>query len=293
MSGTLYCRAEVPDAVSMSLKRYKSRQNLSTFFHQLFNRADDSFEGIYWLSIWPADGAGLLDESFKDLLQKLITPKIHGTATVGGIWQLQNTSPGARGGNLHNGFKAVNGGPCALIAVTQDVWNAEATHLFDQIVSASVSSLSGRVPKSGSFGCELRTYELIQRFEGKLPNKSKGRCVIAVLIDPAEGQDDDIESWYRKEHLSMLAATPMFIRSTRYRLGPGLVQGSNQDAPRLLALHECTSTQAILDFAIQHGQIVPETAWSKRIFDAARSVERTIWEITSKCAADSGKLDKL
>ncbi|KAK3088954.1 hypothetical protein LTR53_019866, partial [Teratosphaeriaceae sp. CCFEE 6253] len=65
------------------------------------------------------------------------------------------------------------------------------------------------------FGTEVKTYELVQRYEGKRGPKVRGSCTVAVLIEPAEGQEADIDAWYRREHLAMVAATPVHIRSTR------------------------------------------------------------------------------
>jgi len=46
-----------------------------------------------------------------------------------------------------------------------------------------------------------------------------------------------------------------------------------------LALHEYESHQALLDHAIEHGQMVPETAMSKRILGRALKIERAIWVV--------------
>lgn len=264
----------------------KHRKSLSAFFNNLFTDSPKATEGLYWLSIWSADGS-FDSEEFHHVLQQLVIPRMlkdEGTALV---WKLRNTSPAARGGNTSNNQRPQNGGPCALIARLEDVemlWTSKA------LQKLAAGRRDGNQPRV--FGTEARTYELVQRYEGRRGPKAKGSCIVAVLIEPAPGHEAEVEAWYRREHLALMAATPTHVRSTRYKLRMGLVEGSNDDAPSLLTLHECMSTKALLDHAIQYGQIVPETPWSKRIF-AANSVERTVWDITGKYQQPDVKLDKL
>ena len=59
----------------------------------------------------------------------------------------------------------------------------------------------------------------------------------------------------------------------------GVDEAGEDQAPRFLALHEYESHQALLDHALEHGQLVPETAMAKKILEGARKVERAIWEV--------------
>jgi hypothetical protein len=98
-----------------------------------------------------------------------------------------------------------------------------------------------------------------------------------------------------------MAENSIFIRCTRYRLiepdnGSRRARASvserkeslgadyedeaeDERAPAFLALHEYVSHQALLDHAIEFGQLVPETEMSRRVFKGARKVERTVWEV--------------
>ncbi|TKA76798.1 hypothetical protein B0A55_05851 [Friedmanniomyces simplex] len=271
----------------MSLRRHRSVQHLSAFFSRVFAPTLETTEGLYWLSIWSADGS-LDSDSFKDVLQRLVIPHLLKDEGVSLVWKLQNTSPAARGGNTQNGQRPQYGGPCALLVRMQDIemlWTSQA------LQKLAVGRRDGDQVRI--FGTEAKTYELVQRFEGKRGPKARGNCIVAVLIEPAEDQERDVDAWYRREHLAMIAATPVHIRSTRYKLRTGLVHGANDGGSTMLALHECTGAQALLDYAIQHGQIVKETPWSKRVFTTAKSVERTIWDVTGRFIETDVKLDKL
>ncbi|KAK5112176.1 hypothetical protein LTR85_011609 [Meristemomyces frigidus] len=269
----------------MSLRRYTTGRSLSTFFSHLFTA--DETQGLYWLSIWPTDGS-LTNDGFQNILTGLVVPKILKDEDAPMVWCLQNTSPSARGGTKYNDFKLEHGGPCALVARIQDLdmlWTSRALQ--------DLARTRHQTGRQHVFATEAKTYQLVQRYEGTKGSKAKGTCLVAVQIEPADGQEDEIDAWYRKEHLAMIAAAPMVLRSSRYKLRTGIVHGADDSAALMLALHECTSAQELLDYAIQHGQIVEETAWSKRIFATAKRVERTIWDITGKHHHPESKLDKL
>ena len=271
----------------MSLRRHKSVQHLSTFFSRVFLSKPETTEGLYWLAIWSADGS-LDNEDFRDVLQRLVVPHLLKDEGVSLVWKLRNTSPAARGGSAQNGHRPQHGGPCALLVRMQDIEMLWTSQALQKLAAGRRDGDQIRV-----FGTEAKTYELVQRYEGRRGPKARGNCIVAVLIDPAEGQEDDVDAWYRREHLAMIAQTPVHIRSTRYRLRSGLVHGANDTGATLLALHEIIDAQALLNHAIQHGQIVEETAWSKRVFTAAKSVERTIWDVTGRYSQGHAKLDKL
>ncbi|KAK5116740.1 hypothetical protein LTR62_007414 [Meristemomyces frigidus] len=271
-------------------QRHKSLQGLTSLLSSLqrvLSTQPEVTEGLYWLSIWSADGS-LENESFNDVLQRLIVPRILKDEGVTLLWKLRNASPSARGGNASNGQTPEHGGPCALVVRLRDVEMTWTSRALQRLAIGRREDDQPRV-----FGTEVRTYELIQRYEGQRGPKAKGTCIVAVLLEPAAGADQDIDSWYRREHLAMIAAAPVHIRTTRYRLRTGLVHGANDRGPSLLALHECVSAEVLLDYAIQHGAIVKETAWSKRIFEGAVTVERTIWDITGKYPQGDFKLDTL
>lgn len=262
-------------------------QNLSTFFGKLLHSAPDVTEGLYWLSMWSVDGS-LATETFDSVLQQLVIPHILKDAGVALSWRLRNTSPQAHGGNTQNGQRPKDGGPCALLVRMKDIKMLWTSPALQQLAIGRRDMAEACI-----FGTEARTYELVQRFQGRRGARVKGSCVVAVFIDPADGTEDDVDQWYRQEHLALIAASPVHIRTTRYRARSGLVHGAYDDGPTLLALHECTSAEALLDYAIKHGAIVPETPWGKRVFGGAKSVQRSVWDITGGYLHPDIKLDKL
>nr|POE52166.1 hypothetical protein CFP56_52547 [Quercus suber] len=249
---------------------------------QLRRRSKDNIqenEGLVWISVWPLEST--LAEDFQNIVINLLIPRLLRCETVSLLWNVQNTRPGARGGDSRNGYRAHHGGPRALLTRFEDLDAAKASTALERFLNNNQSRPPSRDSHAAMevFATEIRTYEAIQRYEGRHGTK-------------AEGQDAEIDDWYRNQHLAEIAATPMFLRTTRYRLKPGLVPGTNDTAPRSLAIHECRSTQALLDHAMIHGKIVPESARSDRIFENALSVERQIWEINGKHVPVIGKLGK-
>jgi hypothetical protein len=161
-------------------------------------------------------------------------------------------------------------------------------------------------------GAYLKGYSLIQTYEAPKHSSrpSKGTCIVSVGISPAPGEERALDHWYRSEHLALMSENLIFIRCMRYRLMEpegGLEsrrqalsasereasdrerkasvgvdfedEAEDERAPSFLALHEYVSHQALLDHAIEFGQLVPETEMSRRVFKGARKVERTIWEV--------------
>jgi hypothetical protein len=267
------------------LMSIRARRSLSNLLSHLLPNGPGETEGLYWMTIWATDGS-LDSERLNEILQKLVIPHLLNDEEVSLVWKLRNTSPAARGSL--NG-KPLHGGPCALLARVKDVETLWLSHVLKKL-AADPFDVDGR-PR---FGSEVRTYELVQRFECRRSTaKVRGSCLVAVLLHPAEDQEKDADDWYRNEHLDLLSAAPVFLRSTRYRLRKGLIKGAEDAGPTMLAIHECVSAQALLDYAIENGNIVPETPWSKQVFDAAISVQRTVWDISSKHPRLDTRLDKL
>nr|POE82362.1 hypothetical protein CFP56_72510 [Quercus suber] len=246
---------------------------LQNFLSQLRRRSKDNIhehEGLVWISVWPLEST--LGEDFQSIVTNLLIPKLLRSESVSLVWNVQNTRPGARGGDSRNGYKAYHGGPRALLTRFEDLNAAKSStalrYFSNNDIQRRPSSRASRAAVE-IFATELRTYEAVQRYEGLHGTKT-------------EGQDAEIDDWYRNQHLAEIAATTAFLRTTRYKLKPELVSCANDHAPRFLAIHECRSTQALLEHAMTHGKIVPESPRSDRIFNTAISVERQIWEINGR-----------
>ncbi|KAK3720360.1 hypothetical protein LTR37_003771 [Vermiconidia calcicola] len=81
----------------------------------------------------------------------------------------------------------------------------------------------------------FRPYEKIQTFEGYghafKSGTERGRTLVCVAMEPAESEEQDLEDWYRKQHLDILSMCRGYRRTTRYKRLDG-------QKPRYLALHE-------------------------------------------------------
>jgi hypothetical protein len=259
--------------------------------------------GLAWIILGAAEHASTTSE-INAVIHDHLAPALLKSPGITLLWHLHNTNPNARSGTLQTAFKPLNGGCCALAVRIHNVNSQQAMQAFgtlpvqfeppQHLAPRRLEHRRGSIPAE-HFGAHLKGYELIQHFEPpKLKGRpAKGRCVVAVGIEPADGDEEALDRWYRSEQLELMARNPIFVRCMRYRLlGPKRTSGSEtsdddetsngsseDEAPRFLALHEYESHQALLDHAIEYGQMVPETAMSKRILDGARKVERAIWEV--------------
>ena len=119
----------------------------------------------------------------------------------------------------------------------------------------------------------------VQTFEGPgaeaLTGNERGETLVAVTVAPGAGAgaEEDLEAWYREEHLGMLSRCRGYRRSTRYRREGG--EGSQE--PKFLALHEyaCTADE----LPAEQIKETRETEWAKRILGSARGFEREVWSL--------------
>lgn len=271
--------------------------------HSLFSSPHDSTKtaashaspvnastGLAWIILGADDNVTDEDE-LRRVVSESLAPALLESKGITLLWHLSNTNPSARRGTLQTRFTPLNGGCCALAVRIHDVNSNDAMEAFaglpiqfeppQRLAPREPTRRKGSVP-AYHYGANLKGYSILHCYE---PPRQKtrpttGRCIVAVGIEPADGDEEMLDEWYRSEHLDLLAKTPMFVRCTRYRLlGPESGNKPNEEAPRFLALHEYESHQALLDYAIEKGQLVPETPMSRKIFSSAKFVERAIWEV--------------
>ncbi|KAF4991534.1 hypothetical protein FDECE_14008 [Fusarium decemcellulare] len=125
---------------------------------------------------------------------------------------------------------------------------------------------------------DIRFYEKIQTFEGQIPKDGRiGKCVIAVAMDPAEGDEaeKDFDAWYRLQHLDMLSMVSGYRRTTRYKLKevPSYSAAKPGSVPKYLALHEYDS----VDVPVEQIKLCIGTEWSKKVIGGSKSFIRDVW----------------
>jgi hypothetical protein len=252
--------------------------------------------GLAWIILGAAEHSSTACE-IQSVIKDLLAPALLQSPGITLLWHLHNTNPNARSGTLQTQFKPLNGGCCALAVRIHNIAADEAMQAFGTLPvqfeppsrfapPSSQKRRKGSIPAE-NFGANLKGYELIQCFEPpRLKGRvAKGKCVVAVGIEPAVGDEEALDRWYRSEQLGLMAENPVFVRCTRYRLmGPkeGDCEGetANEDeAPRFLALYEYESHQALLEHAVANGRVVPETEMARKILSGARKIERAIWEV--------------
>lgn len=139
----------------------------------------------------------------------------------------------------------------------------------------------------------LSSHSLAQVFEPKRSKGVIGSCLVTVLIYLSKAQASDveqsadIEAWYRKEQLPLLGkhSPHLFLSSRRYtgrrRSSARRGTDSQGEAAAMLAVHEYVSVDALLRYSLDHGQVVEETEWSRRVLGRAEKVERAVWEVVA------------
>jgi hypothetical protein len=92
-------------------------------------------------------------------------------------------------------------------------------------------------------------------------------------VEPALGGDEDLDRWYREEHLYQATKQTGWKRTTRYKLifqvrnatGPQ----NSEHAPPWLALHQWEEGS----LTTENKGFEPRTEWTKRVMGGARKVQ--------------------
>ncbi|KAF2803049.1 uncharacterized protein BDZ99DRAFT_400490 [Mytilinidion resinicola] len=89
---------------------------------------------------------------------------------------------------------------------------------------------------------DTRYYKKIQVFEKEGKTRpGRGVNINSAAIQPAEGMEEELDRWYREEHLEKVSNEPGWIRSTRFELifQVGDKGTTNTEVtPNWLAIHE-------------------------------------------------------
>ncbi|KAI1488897.1 hypothetical protein F5X96DRAFT_44704 [Biscogniauxia mediterranea] len=129
---------------------------------------------------------------------------------------------------------------------------------------------------------DVRALEKTQTYEaapGRSSSSSGGgdddrpKTLLCVGLEPRDGGDDDLDAWFREEHLDFLAASPSYRRCTRYVLRSSGAGGP----PRFLALHEYDCETK--DLPTDRLAVSCETDWAKRVLGPAKALEREVFEL--------------
>lgn len=270
--------------VNMVLRTRKSLGRISAFFGHSFvsssdnNDTDSSPSHLVWILLASASEGpqytSLYASSVDRLYKTLTTEKgIHS------VTHLRNTSPAC---TLSSSTAAsAKSSPASLLVYVDSQASFKAT-LQKLRALFEYGEIAKDAKGTKILHWSLSTYACIQFHEPRRVKGEKGQCVVIVVIEPAEGQDEDVDAWYRKEHLGMLSSSPLFLRCRRYKrvLDPSTVEQEDVNgAAKLIAVHDYTSVQDLFDHSLTKGQLIEETAWTRRVMESAKSVDRTIWTL--------------
>jgi len=112
---------------------------------------------------------------------------------------------------------------------------------------------------------DIRTYELILDYDPNNVGQGPFPLLVFVSLRPAEGTDDDFNTWYKEEHLGLLAKVPGYKRSRRYKKGGPLAEG--QDYPEYVAIHEFDGPESL---TTPENAAASATEWAKKTLGEAQ-----------------------
>ncbi|KAK8874128.1 Core atranone cluster (CAC) protein 1 [Apiospora arundinis] len=132
---------------------------------------------------------------------------------------------------------------------------------------------SDKLPGTGAAGEFIESMsrfdKLVQVYDPTKKGPGHTRCVITAQMKSVSGPaaEEDIDAWYREEHLRLIAKAEGYLRTTRYKLGfSAQLPPSAEDEvkpPVWLALHEFETETVDLNKLTE----LTITDWTKKIHE--------------------------
>lgn len=98
---------------------------------------------------------------------------------------------------------------------------------------------------------------------------------LAVSMRVSRSDLDDFDNWYEQEHIGMLSKIPGWMRSRRFRMVVGGIQGMPpKDQVECLAVHEFKADNGLNGPEHKAAQ---DTPWRTKVIDKIVSRDRRIW----------------
>jgi len=100
-------------------------------------------------------------------------------------------------------------------------------------------------------------------------------------IEPSPGPEEEIDKWYREEHLALVAEAPGYVHTRRYKLcsilaGPAdskTWDSKTSRAPLLLAVHE------FADLSRLRSPLTERTEWMDRVLARIERIETPAYRL--------------
>ena len=124
---------------------------------------------------------------------------------------------------------------------------------------------------------DTRFYQQIQVYGKEDGPPGIGSVIKSTAIQPAKGMEEEIDRWYREEHLAQVSQIVGWRKSSRYEL-IFKVQSKDdlewKEAPKYLAIHE-------FDEGTKVERIPREkwTPWTKRMVESSVLVDEGVFEL--------------
>lgn len=114
---------------------------------------------------------------------------------------------------------------------------------------------------------DRRIYRAVEEFENSGYTADAATHSLAVWM--SSDQPDDLDAWYRDEHVPLLFEAPGWLRCRRFDLVSG-------DGSRFLALHDLANAEVVDDPRAEKAR---HTEWRDRVVAARTSYERRLYRL--------------
>ncbi|KAJ7281566.1 hypothetical protein C8J57DRAFT_1298036 [Mycena rebaudengoi] len=159
---------------------------------------------------------------------------------------------------------------------TPNVANSEAYNALRAQGSDNEKAILSRIGGLSRQSFEhMKTYMHPETTADSLP----GKYILVVHFEMPPEHEEDFNSWYREEHMDLLAKVPGWKRGRRYQLLDSNQKGAamvDKPVSKFLAIHDMDNNQFMDTPEFKHATSTP---WRVRVTNAAIRREARVFEL--------------
>ncbi|KAF2272705.1 uncharacterized protein EI97DRAFT_452788 [Westerdykella ornata] len=122
---------------------------------------------------------------------------------------------------------------------------------------------------------EIRVYSWVQIYTRQVYPDDAATKIIYTAIEPGEGEEEELDAWYREEYNQQMSEQPGWIRTSRWRHRyTRLSSGEMVQRPSILALHEFAEGEQL---GRNVEPLQPITNWTRRVMAHAKEIDAAIF----------------
>ncbi|KAI0145455.1 hypothetical protein GGR57DRAFT_298851 [Xylariaceae sp. FL1272] len=132
---------------------------------------------------------------------------------------------------------------------------------------------------------DVRYAKLVQTYDPTKKGPGKTRSVLVAILEEGPGmRDEEIDRWYREEHIEAFSQFPGFLRATRYEtvFGRGnrdfdeqQKMSGNLSVPKHITIYEYETPDIDMELVLKKGG----TPWTKKVIAGCSFIVSPVFQV--------------